>query len=243
MTGVQTCALPISLFLESFSVQCKRNLPPFDPAKPKEFRSSFNDFLDIVLNLTFKLYQVEYLVNNRPGFKIDIAAALAIDFPTNNFDFCLAPQQSIWVTPTYRFAGKASFLEFLAVVRYNWYNLSFYKQYFPGNETYEHNFDYGISANLMFKKFSLHAEAVGRYSKSIIGETLDPVTGITTTLSKTQTDFQYMGTFSYQINKKLIVSYSLGNQFKPILSYTGTLISSFGLNFGFGGPTSDNLVK
>jgi hypothetical protein len=184
---------------------------------------------------------MEYLLNNRPGFKIDIAIACALDFPTNDFNFSIAPQQSFWVTPTYRFIGKASFLEILAVLRYNWYNLSFYKQYFPQSETYEHNFDYGFSVNLIFKKFTLHAEAVGRYSKAIYDQTTDPATGITTTQSKTQTDFQYMGTFSYQINKKLIVSYSLGKQFQPILSYQGTLISSFGLNFGFGGPTSDDL--
>ena len=162
-------------------------------------------------------------------------------FP-NDFNFSVTPQQSVWLTPSYRFRGTASFLEILGVLRYNWYNMNFYQQYFQNKETYEYNFDYGISLNLLFKKISLHFEAVGQYSNTIFDKTTDP-SGITTTHSKTQSDFQYIGTFSYQISKKLILSYSFGKQFKPILNYNGTLISLVGLNFGFGGPTSDNLTN
>lgn len=222
--------------------QLKKELPDYSPGNEKKFLDSTDILVLRYCAVAKKLQILESYVTNRPGFKLDIAGAFSLDFPTNDMSFSVTPQQSIWLTPAYRFRGNASFIEILGVLRYNWYNVDFYQQYFQNKETYENNFNYGISLNLLFKKISLHFEAVGQYSNTIIEKSTDP-SGIVTTRSKTKSDFQYVGTFSYQINKKLILSYSFGKQFQPILSNNGTLISVVGLNFGFGGPTSDNLTN
>jgi hypothetical protein len=222
--------------------QLKKELPVYSPGNEKIFLDSINNFVLRYCEVSKKLQILESYVTNRPGFKLDIAGAFSLDFPKNDFNFSITPQQSVWLTPSYRFRGNTSFIEILGVLRYNWYNMNFYQQYFKNKETYEHNFDYGISLNLLFKKISLHFEAVGQYSNTIIDKTTDP-SGIVTTRSKTKSDFQYVGTFSYQINKKLILSYSFGKQFQPVLNVNGTLISVVGLNFGFGGPTKDNLTN
>lgn len=234
----------MNTYFTRLGLTLKKELPAWSEDKDKEkiFLDSLNSQLARFVQLTDKLKNVELNVTNRPGWKLDIAGALALDFPANDFNFSIAPQQSVWLTPSYRFSGKTSCIELLGVFRYNWYNLGFYKQYFENKETYEHNFDYGLSLNLLFKKLSLHVEALGRYSKTIIDQSTD-ASGITTTRSKTQTDFQCIGTVSYQISKKLMLSYNFGKQFEPILSYKGTLISVVNLNFGFGGPTAADVTN
>jgi len=218
---------------------------PLDPSS-KENQEYLN-FLNNLIDAFFELPKehnaiIQDLVQLRPGFKIDLAFASFLNFPTNDFNYSLSPQQSIWVTPSFQLKNNWSFLELLVVLRYNWYSLDYYKQYFPKKETFENNLDYGLSLNFTFDKVALHFEVVGRNSNSIISQTTDS-TGIITTKSKNVSDFQCLGTFSYNISKKLCVSYTFGQQFQPILNYNGTLISSLSLNLGFGGPTTDKIYK
>ncbi len=237
--------------LSDLSKYVRKKLPDLPGETPlnntsKEF-VAYADTLNAIIDEFFKISEIhesiiENLIKLRPGFKIDIAFASFLNFPSNDFNFSISPQQSFWITPSYRFKNNLSFIEILGVLRYNWYNLGYYQQYFQKNETFENNLDYGVSLNLNFKKVTFHIEAVGRYSKTILSQSSDS-TGIITTKSKSVSDFQCLGTFSYHISKKLCLSYSFGKQFQPMLNYNGTLISSLSLNLGFGGPTTDKIYK
>ena len=224
------------------SIKLKALLPEYSQDTNGYFFKELNRILDDFWKVAFRREKIESFVSERPGLKLELAAAISINFPTNEFDFSIISQKSFWLTPSYTFNDKASFVKILGVLRFNFYDLNFYEKYFPNEEYFENNVDYGIGLSLNFMKFSFQFEGVGRVSKTIIERSTD-ANGVTTTKSVKKNDFQYVGTFNYQINDNMMVTYSLGKQFEPILNYKGTLISMLSLNFGFGGPTSDTISK
>jgi hypothetical protein len=150
------------------------------------------------------------------------------------------PRQSFWVTPTYNFKDKWSVLKLMAVVRYEWYNSGYYKLYFPDAKIYQNNIDYGLGIAAEFKKFSLNVEMVGRYSNSEIPAGTD-AEGNKLYRKDQKSDFQYIGSFSYNLTDQIILSYSIGNRFEPIQNPNNTLVSMLSLNLGFGAPTKSDL--
>ncbi len=54
-------------------------------------------------------------------------------------------------------------------------------------------------------------------------------------------DLQYLGSFNYNLSDQIILSYSLGKSFEPMLNTDNTLISLISLNFGFGTPSEKTL--
>jgi hypothetical protein len=171
---------------------------------------------------------------------VDAAYAAFLNFPTNNFEFSVVPRQSLWVTPTYRFSNDLSFLKILGVLRYEWYNIDYYRHYFPQSEFYENNVDYGLAVAGVFEKFLLQFELVGRSSNSEIPAGVDE-NGNELFTKKSNSDIQYVGTFSYLLTDQIALTYSLGKRFDPVLNPENSLISLLSINLGFGGATMDDI--
>jgi len=205
-----------------------------------EFLNEFYSIIDgnrvgnSVFN-NFKSY-----IRNRQGFSIDVAYASLINFPTNQFEFSIIPRQSFWITPTYRFKDKYSFLKFMGVLRYEWYNGEYYRKYFPESKAYTNGLDYGFALATELKNFSVQIELVGRSSNSEFLAGTD-ISGNQLYRKEKNSDFQYIGTFSYNLSDQIILTYSLGNRFEPVQNPDNTLVSILGLNLGFGTPKREDL--
>lgn len=100
---------------------------------------------------------------------------------------------------------------------------------------------YGAGLTLAFKKFSLSLEASGRSSK-VNEKRIHAVSGEIYMLLKSRKDIQYMAALSYNVKDNVVLCYNLGRQFDPALKDKGELISGLSLNFGFGGPTAENIT-
>jgi hypothetical protein len=208
---------------------------PIESENMDEFLNIIQDFFKI----SYYREKVEIFVEEKPGWKLDFAAALAIDFPSGRIGFSYVPQTSLWLTPSYTFSDIISAM---GVFRYNYYNQDFYDAYFTAYEYFERNFDYGLGIKLSLDKLSFIFEAVGRSSRTIFENSTD-ASGVTTIRQKDKTDFQYVGSFSYHLSNDIVITYNIGKKFEPVLSYKGNLISVLSMNFGFGGGTSDNIKE
>ncbi|HBV14839.1 hypothetical protein [Chryseobacterium carnipullorum] len=181
--------------------------------------------------------ELKEYINNRYGFYLDMAYANFINFPTNNFEFSIVPKQSVWLTPSYRFADDLKNFKLIGVIRYQWNNTDYFGKYFPDNKLYKNNFDYGIAVNGKFDKFSAHVEVIGRQSNTDIIVGKDSDNNILYRKNK-ESDVQYLGTLSYRLTDQVVLSYSLGKNFEIVSTNENNLISLLALNFGFGAPTA-----
>ena len=143
-------------------------LPPFESTQPEPFLDSLYVIIDDNLNAQALFNEFKEYIKERQGFSVDIAYANLINFPTNNFEFSYLPRQSFWITPSYRFKDQLSMLKVMGVLRYEWYNIDYFKLYFLDSKIYRNNFDYGLALSTLFWKFSLQFEMVGRYSSTEI---------------------------------------------------------------------------
>jgi hypothetical protein len=226
--------------LADFSLVLTEQLPEYSPDMIDMFIEVFSGVADVYFDRTKVNEEIKYFRDFKPGLNIDLAGAMALSFPTNNFDYSMLPKSGFWLTLSYNFNGGWAFLKILGVLNYNWYDRNFYEKYFAGYNFFDNNLDYGLGLNFNYKRFSAELEAVGRQSKTIIDQNTNPG-GVTTTTTQTENDFQYIANISYSISDSFILTYSIGNRFKPVFSYSGTLVSTLSLNFGFGGPDVKNI--
>lgn len=208
---------------------------------------SKDDYEEIIDNLTDDFLQVDQILEsiykirrNRPGFKLEVAGAIALDFPANQTDYSYIPKFGIWASPSYSF-DQVDWFEFLGVVRFYHFNLDFYKTYFPNTEVFENTWDFGFRLVLKWEKFAFESEFVWNKSNTVIHKETD-AQGVTTTESKTKNDFQYIINFNYQLDDDIILSYNFGKSFDPFVAINGNMISSLSLNLGFNSPTNNNLA-
>ncbi|MEJ0057778.1 MAG: hypothetical protein WDN75_20300 [Bacteroidota bacterium] len=192
---------------------------------------STSDIVDDLLKVDQSLQDLTNL-----GFRLELAGALSLNFPTNATEFSYVPKYGLWITPSYSIEK----FEFLGVLRYFWYNEDYYNAYQPKQSFFNNNLDYG--GRLVYKrdKFSVEAEIIGRSSKTIIERTTDS-NGITTVKSKSESDAQYVINFNYRINDSIVLSYNFGRKFSPSGNSQNTLISVATLNFGIGAPRKENI--
>lgn len=215
-------------------------IPALNITTPDPFLDSLYNLIDsrLCANLTFNKFK--NYIGERYGFSLDVAYAGLINFPTNKFESSYVAKQSFWITPTYRLKDKWSFLKIMAVVRYEWYNQGYYKDYFPDIKIYENNLDYGFAMAGEFSKFSLSFELVGRSSNSDIPAGTDDQ-GYELFRKEHKSDYQYIGSFSYNLTDEIVLSYSIGNRFEPVLNPDNTLVSLLALNIGFGSPKKNDI--
>lgn len=191
------------------------------------------DQLDTFLGLDDNVSKITKLRADRKGFKLELAGALATNFPTNQTDYSVVSKWGVWLTPSYELYNT-DWIEFLGVARYFWYNTDFFQQYLPGQEYYESTMDYGARIVFKWKKSSLEFEGAGRTAQVLTPSEEDPEKFE----SGTKSDFQYVLNFNYQINDRLALSYDFGKRFEPVLTYNGTVISLLSLNIGLGAPNT-----
>ncbi|MFP9098074.1 hypothetical protein ACLI09_03390 [Flavobacterium sp. RHBU_24] len=220
---------------------------PINPAKPADFFDGVNEVINEKLTnegyFTTKFEDLKKKMLKKEGFGVDIAYAMLLNFPSNDFEFSIVPRQSAWLAPSYTFNSKNNTTAFkgTGVLRYEWYNKSYYTKYFPTTEVYKNNFDYGAAISMDYNKFSLQLEGTGRSSSSL-EEVGTDANGETLYKKNSNSDFQYIATLSYRLTDQIAFSYQFGNSFKPIFTPdVGTLISLLSLNFGFGGPTTSSV--
>ncbi len=212
----------------------------YDSTNNDAFLAAFINSIDEKLNGDQLFTEFEGYIKNRYGLTVDIAYANLISFPTNDFEFSILPKQSLWITPAYRFKDGFDFLKVLAVLRYEWYDTDYYAGYFENTQFYSNNLDYGLSAIGDFNKFSVQLELIGRSSSAEIPSGTD-VQNNPLFRKVSDSDFQYIATFSYNLTEQINLSYSLGNRFEPVTNDQNTIISLLGLNFGFGAPSKKDL--
>lgn len=215
-----------------------------DYLNTKEFvllKSNLNDCIDEFTKIDSTLIDIENYRADRKGFKLEIAAATALNFPSSDVNVSYGSKYSIWLTPSFQPSGKNfNWLEFIGVLRYTGYNADFYKRYNAKDEYFSNNADYGLKLVLKWKRISLDFEAIGRRSVSILSQNTD-LNGNTITVSKSRDDSQYIASVSYKIDENISISYNFGKQFEPVINYKGNLISVINLNFGFGAPTRNSV--
>lgn len=215
-------------------------LDNFDIDDYDAFLDRFYHIIDTKLNGEKVFKNFEDYIRNRYGLYVDVAYALFINFPSNQFEYSIVPRQSLWMTLTYNFKNDIDFLNISGVLRYEWYDTEYYERFFNGQEFFANNFDYGVSIGARFKRFATQIELVGRSSNS---ETPSGTDGQGNDIFRQvrSSDFQYIATFEYNITNQIVLSYSLGSQFQSVNNLQETLVSLLELNFGFGSPTKDDL--
>ena len=194
---------------------------------------SVSDALDSFLEIDATVNDIVKLKADRKGFKLEIAVASGLDFPTNETNFSVVPASGFWLTPSYQ-PFQYDWIELLCVFRYYNYNLDFYRKYIPAADAFKQTIDYGLRAAFKWKKYSLEFESIGRQGESLISEEVEG--DITVRKTKKFSDFQYIMNFNYQVSDDLILSYNFGKTFNPVLNYKGTLISLLSLNFALNTP-------
>jgi hypothetical protein len=237
-------ATEVKKFMEDFCSDTLE-LPKLTASNHDEFSNAIADLFrrHILADQVYDHFK-KYLVN-RQGFSLDLALASLLNFPTNNFEFSYAPKNALWITPTYRFfANENHVLKVMAVYRYEWYNIDYYKLYFPSSTVYQNNHDYGISLAAEFKKCSIQAELVGRASNTEIPLGTD-LEGNKIYTKKRSNDVQYLLVANYRLTDQAVLTFNLGNRFNPVVNPKQTLVSTLSVNFGFGSPkkSSVNLGK
>jgi hypothetical protein len=199
------------------------------------FMQAFSDLILAVVNGDAAFSKFEEYIRKRNGWTIDIAAACLVSFPTNEFTFSYAPRKSVWITPSYMFSDKLDFLKAIAVFRKDWYDIDYYRKYYPEVQYYKSNFDYGVGLSLEFEKFSIQTEAVWRssYTEILVSQDAE---GNDLYRKDSKNSFQCVGTFSYRISNQVAISYTLGDKFN-LGTLGNSLISVLSLNLGFGNPS------
>ena len=205
--------------------------------------SHFSDSIEVLNDVFFDVdetvMEISKLRSDRKGFKLEVAGATGLNFPTNQIDFSVAPKVGFWLTPSFQ-PYKTDWIEFIGVIRYYNHNLDFYKEFLPNNNIYNYNWDLGLRLAFKKNKYSIELEGVYRTAQTLISEEIGE-DGIKTRKTKSEDDFQYLINFNYHINDKVLLTYNYGKSFEPVLNYEGNLISLLTLNFAINTPTSEVL--
>ena len=186
-------------------------------------RTQEADFADALRDL-------KDLVKENYGFMLEIDGAFSLDFPNNTFSYSTVPTWGLWVVPSYRL--KNGKFDFLGIVRYI---------YNAVPEEPAHNFDAGARVLYLSKKVNFGFEGIYRYQNTILSKTVE--NGVTTTQTKTCSDYRLVANFEYMISDKLAIACNFGRNFNKNTGMTGDLVASVGLNFGLGGPRLDSFSQ
>ena len=221
-----------------------------------------NEFLSVYKNtlssITLTKYRalIDSVKTERYGLRWEIGAALALNFPTNDFGYSISPKQGIWSNISYRpFKKTESSLlsgiyyetpvnfEFIGLVRWINNNDEFINKYNP-IDTLQFNagevWDIGLRGILEFGKLSVEVEYIYRNNRNREFITVDG-----NQFSRTVNDdtYKFLLNFNYNISDNLVLSYNIGRNYEVVNVNSGNLISGLSLNFGFGGVKKDDLLK
>lgn len=180
--------------------------------------------------------KISTMINKRFGLNIEVAAAMTLDFPTNDIYFSKVPKYGIWITPSYKFSGKnypwINHFEFLGVVR-------LMKSLVATDFT--DNTDLGGKIVFETGKFSMNGELIQRFQKIKVSSTT--VNNVTTTVVQSTQDFKATLNLNYRLNNQLILSYSFGKNYELNTENSGNLISLLSINYSLGKVDKKNLAE
>lgn len=177
---------------------------------------------------------------DRFGLRWDINWALALNFPTNEFDNSTVPRWGAWTNLSYRSEGLESFT-FIGLGRILINNDTYINKYQPvdGDFTTGNHYDLGLKIVYESNKLSLGIEYIYRLNtykvtKIIEGEEYQR------TIDNNST--KYLININYNLSDDINLSYNLGKNFNSISPTQGDLISGLSINFGFGSLKASDLL-
>jgi len=174
------------------------------------------------------------MIADRKGFKLELAAALVVDFPTNETNFSTVPQYSFWITPSYQ-PFDTNWIEFLGVAKYQGFHLDYY-QPFLDQDTYNKNaLDVGLKLVLKSNKFSFELEGASRRASQQVRNISNEFN------TETSSENKYVARINYKISDQFVITYDFGKDFSVLGEAPGTLISQFALNYALGTFKAKNL--
>jgi len=198
----------------------------------QEVDSLFNssDIQPIIEKMEAASREIQGSLEDRVGFKVELAAALRNEFRDNSFsDNNTSPTAGFWITPSY--LDEKLPIEFLGAFRYIRDNQDFVDG--TNNIDWTSNVDVGMKLIYHVNKFSLEGEFIYRTQTQVLEEQ-DQGNGFTTRPERKTLDRKFDFSVAYQLSENLAISYTYGKNFDlPILA--GDLISALNLNFGVGG--------
>ena len=193
---------------------------------------------------------LEKVKKERYGWRWEIDAAMALNFPTNNFGYSISPKYGVWTNLAYRpFSKKkgTSFkvprnFEFIGLIRWininddfiTNFNLSDSTRFESGNV-----FDFGFRSVFELGKLSVELEYIYRSNQNKVFETEN---GQETSETVNDDTFKFIISLNYNLSKNIVLSYSIGKNYEIINSSRGNLINGFSLNFGLGGMKLEDLL-
>lgn len=203
------------------------------------------DSLDIQNELATYKSLLDQVKTDRYGFKWEVDAAMALNFPTNNFGYSVVPRYGFWTNFSYRPAvnqnasGKQvkvpSNFEFIAMARWLGYNDDFINQNQPSDTSLFETgdvLDFGLRAVYEYKKFSAELEYIYRINRNQESVFVNDIR-----YSRTVNDdtYKFIINLNYNISSNLVLSYNIGKNYDLMNGQKGNLVSGFSLNAGFGG--------
>ncbi len=180
---------------------------------------------------TYKLAELAKKVERhyyfRKGFRMDVAAASSVEFPTNDFDYSTLAKYGIWATPGGSWIWNNVNLEVLGLVR------------FMSNQVVTdptRNWDVGSRVAANWRRLSLSIEYIHRFQNTTLQRTSLP-TGQTDRLLRSDQDYRLAMGFEYHLSDRFVLAYALGRNFSLNTEFNGNLISILSFNAGLSGPT------
>jgi len=195
--------------------------------------SSYRDYIDELAEneyfseLKSNLLSLQEMIADRKGFKLEVAAAMAIDFPTNESDFSVIPQFSFWATPSYQ-PFDTEWIEFLGILKYQTFHLDYYRSILQQSEYQKNAFDVGLKLVLKGEKLSFELEGVSRRERNFFTE--DNLVF----RERTESNSKYVARLNYRLSDNLVLTYDFGRDFNLAGITDNNLISQFALNYAIG---------
>ena len=193
---------------------------------------------------------LDQVKTERFGWRVEVDAALALAFPTNEFGNSYVPRYGLWSAFSYRPFTKdkndlkiPTSYEFIGLVRWIGNNQEFADRYFSADSLRfktGSTFDLGLRFVKEFDRFSAEVEYIYRLNQNkrtaiVMGEEF----------SRTVNDDSYKLVVhaSYKVSPTVVVAYNIGKNFDMPNLTDNDLISGFTINFAFGKVSGKDLLE
>jgi len=197
----------------------------------------------------FKLL-MDQVKTERYGWRIELNAAMALNFPSNDFNVSYVPKYGFWTSVSYRpFKKTADNLkvpktyEFIGLARWLNGNQQFDERFNSNlNSSFKSGstFDFGIHFVKEFNRLSTEVEYIYRSNQN---EKVAIVNGEEFTKKVNDDTYKLVFNLNYKVNSSLVFSYNIGKNFDMPTLTNKQLISGFTVNFAFGKITPAELAK
>jgi hypothetical protein len=194
--------------------------------------------VDSLAQLKKKLAQIK---SERYGVRWEIDGAIALNYPTNNFNYCVSPRWGLWTNVSYS-REELNGLSFIGLVRMIINNDDFINKYKPVDSLFNTGamYDFGLKLNYESGDLSLSIEYIYRLNANKQKITVGGFEYERTINSDTR---KYVFSLSYNLTPDINISYNLGKDFNELYPKQGNLISGLTLNLGFGALKASDLLK